>query len=105
MFAVLYPDNDADGVSRGGCGRSPHDSVVTSLTSIQEDTGSILGLAQCVKGSDVALSCGVGHRHGLDLVLRWVGNKRGNVAPIWPQGRKIPYATGEALKKKKKKKK
>ena len=82
MFAVLYPDNDADGVSRGGCGRSPHDSVVTSLTSIQEDTGSILGLAQCVKGSDVALSCGVGHRHGLDLVLLWLWHKPGTVAPI-----------------------
>ena len=47
------------------------------------------------------MSCGIGHRHGLDLVLlwlRWVA-----VAPTGPLAWEPPYATGAALKKKKKK--
>ena len=45
------------------------DSVDMNLTSTCEDAGSIPGLAQCAKGSGIAVSCGVGHRHGSDLVL------------------------------------
>ena len=33
-----------------------------NLNSIHEDVGSILGLAQHVKGFGVAVSCGVGRR-------------------------------------------
>ena len=38
-------------------------------TSITEDSSSIPGIAWWVKGSGVAVSCGVGHKHGSDLVV------------------------------------
>ena len=40
-------------------------SEETNLTRIHEDTGSIPASAQRIKGSGVAVSCGVGHRHEL----------------------------------------
>ena len=54
------------------CKSSLCGSMVTNLTSIYEDVGSILGLAPWVKGSGVAVSCGVGHRHGSDPWLLWL---------------------------------
>ena len=44
-------------------------SVVMNPTSIHEDAGSVPDPAQLVKGSGVAVSCGVGPRCGSDLVL------------------------------------
>ena len=41
---------------------------VRNLASIHEDEGTIAGLAHWLKGC-VAVSCGVGSRHSLDLVL------------------------------------
>ena len=51
------------------------------------------------------MSCGVGHRRGLDLVLLWLWCRLAAVAPIGPPVWEPPYARGAALKKKKKKKK
>ena len=45
---------------------------VMNPTSIHEDALSIPGLAHWLKGSSVVMSCGVGHRRGLDLVLLWL---------------------------------
>ena len=52
----------------------------------------------------MAMSCGIGHRRGLDLVLLWLWFRPVAVAPIRPLAWDPPYATGIALKKKKKKK-
>ena len=45
---------------------------VKDLTSIREHEDSIPGLAQWVKGSGVAMSCDISHKHGLDPALLWL---------------------------------
>ena len=42
---------------------------VKNTISIQEDVGSIPGLTQWVKGSGIAMSCGVGYRLSSDPAL------------------------------------
>ena len=49
------------------------------------------------------MSCGVGHRHGLDPALLWY--RPAAVAPVPPLAWESPYATGVALVKRQKKKK
>ena len=61
--------------------------------------GSIPGLAQWVKGSDIALSCGVGRRHGSDLALLW--RRPAATVPILPLAWELPYATKAALTRQK----
>ena len=55
---------------------------VKNLTSVHEDASLIPGLDQQVKGSGVAVSCSVGHRRGLDLVLLWLWCRPAAAAPI-----------------------
>ena len=45
---------------------------LTNPTRNHEVAGSVPALAQWVKGSGVAVSCGVGCRCSLDLVLLWL---------------------------------
>ena len=45
---------------------------LTNPTKNHEVAGSVPGLAQWVKGSGVAVSCGVGLRHCPDLALLWL---------------------------------
>ena len=46
----------------------------------------------------MAMSCGVGHRHGSDPVWLWLWWKPAVVAPIGPLAWEPPYASGAALK-------
>ena len=51
--------------------------------------------------SGVAVSCGVGHRRGLDPALLWLWRRPAAVALIRPLAWESPYASGAALKNKK----
>ena len=51
------------------------------------------------------MSCGVGHRLGLGLVLLWLWRRPVAAAVIQPLAWEPPYALGAALKRKKRKKK
>ena len=46
------------------------------------------------------MSCGVGHRRGLDPDLLWLWHRLAAIAPIQPLAWEHPYATGAALKSK-----
>ena len=50
------------------------------------------------------MSCGVGHRHGLGLVLLWLWCRPAATAPIRPLTWESPHATHVALKGEKDKK-
>ena len=47
------------------------------------------------------MSCGVGHRHGLDLALLWLCRRLAAAALIWHLAWELSYAIGVALKRKK----
>ena len=59
---------------------------LTNPTRNHELAGSDPGLAQWVKGSGIAVSCGVGHRLGSDLALLCLWCRPVATAPIRPQG-------------------
>ena len=51
------------------------------------------------------MSYGEGRRHGLDVALLWLWCRPAAVTPIQPLTWKLPYATGMALKSRKKERK
>ena len=51
------------------------------------------------------MSCGVGHRRGLDLALLWLWLRPAATAPFRSLAWEPPYASGASLKRQKKKKK
>ena len=65
--------------------------------TIHEVVGSIPGPAQWVKGSGVAVSCGVDRRCGSDLVSLWLWCRPAAAAPIRPLAWEPPYASGAAI--------
>ena len=64
-----------------------------NLTRNHEDVGSIPGLAY-----SIALSRGVGHRHGLDPTLLWLWHKPAATTLIPPLAWEFPHAADAALK-------
>ena len=50
------------------------------------------------------MNCGVGRRLGLDPALLWLWGRPAATAPIGPLAWELLYATGAALKERKKKK-
>ena len=50
------------------------------------------------------MSCGIGHRHGSDLVLLWLWHWLAAAALIRPLVWELPHAMDAALKKEKRKK-
>ena len=62
---------------------------------MRKEADSIPGLAQWVKGSRVAVSCGC--RRGLDVALLWLWCRPAAAAPIRPLAWEPPYAVGVAL--------
>ena len=51
------------------------------------------------------MSCGVGHRRGLDPALLWLWHRPVATAPIGPLAWEPPYATGAAQEMTKRQKK
>ena len=51
------------------------------------------------------MSCGVGHRCGLDLAMLWLWHRPAATAPIGPVAWEPPYAVGMALERQKRQKK
>ena len=47
------------------------------------------------------MSCGVGHKCGLVLVLQWLWHRPSATAPIEPLAWEPPYAASAALKRQK----
>ena len=76
----------------------------TQLVSMRTWAWSLASLSGCW-GSGVAMSCGVGWRHGSDPTLLWLWCRPAAEALIGPLARKLPYAVDVALKRQKKKKK
>ena len=56
------------------------------------------------EGSGIAVSCGVGRRHGSDLALPWLWHRPAAIALIRPLTWEPPYAVGAALKRQKRQK-
>ena len=74
--------------------------MVTNPASIQEDAGSVSGLSGFLR-IWLAMSYGVGCRHGSDPALLWLWCRLTAAAPIQRLAWELPHATGSVLQSKK----
>ena len=65
----------------------------------------IPGLTWGVKGSGIAMNCGIGHRRGSDLALLWLWRRPVATATIGPLSLRTSICHGRGPKKTKSKKK
>ena len=72
---------------------------LTNPTRNHEVEGSIPGLAQWVKDLGIAVSCGVGCRHGSYPVWLWLWRRPVATAPIRHLVWEPPYAIGAVPEK------
>ena len=72
---------------------------VKNPISIHEDASLIPGLVQWIRGSGVAVSCGAGHRCGLDPMLLWLWCRLAAAVLTKSLAQELLYATRGALKK------
>ena len=80
-----------------GPGASHCGTVEMNLTGIHKDAGLTPGPRSVGQGSGVAMSCGIGCRHGSDPTLLWC--RLGAVALMQPLAWELAHATDETLKK------
>ena len=69
---------------------------LTNPTRNHEVAGSVPALAQWVKRSGIAVSCGVGCRCSSDPTLLWLWRRPVATAPIRPLAWEPPCAAGAA---------
>ena len=69
---------------------------LTNPTRNHEVAGSVPGLAQWVKGSGIAVSCGVGCRRSSDPLLLWLWRRPAATALMRPLAWEPPYAVEAA---------
>ena len=69
----------------------------TQLISLRMQVQSVALLC----GLRIAMSFGIGHRHGSDPEWLWLWCRSAAIAPTQPLAWELPYATGAAFKRKK----
>ena len=83
MHGLVYEPDMENAVIKNDKNRSScHGAAEMNPTSIHEDVGSILSLAQWVGESGIAASCGAGRRCGSDPTLLWLWCGPADVALI-----------------------
>ena len=63
--------------------------IITGVPIVAQKM-QVQALAQWVKGSSIAMSCGVGHQCSSDFMLLWLWHRLATTAPIQPLAWELP---------------